>query len=79
MPPLSNDCLAAGALKAKLQGAVMRTNLIVNNNLDACVTSQFYVSPPVNEYLGSCGTIMELMVTPMGSGSTTPAIRAASS
>lgn len=48
--PLSNDCLAALAVKAKLQGAVMRTNLIVNDNLDACVKSQFYVSPPVNKY-----------------------------
>jgi hypothetical protein len=49
-PPLSNDCLAALAVEAKLQGAVMRTNLLVNNNLDACKTSQFYVNPPVNQY-----------------------------
>ena len=28
----------------------MRTNLLVNNNLDACVKSQFYVNKPVNEY-----------------------------
>jgi hypothetical protein len=48
--PLSNDCLAALAVGAKLQGAVMRTNLLVNNNLDACVTSQFYVNQPVNWY-----------------------------
>jgi hypothetical protein len=48
--PLSNDCLAALAVEAKLQGAVMRTNLLVNNDLDACVTSQFYVNPPVNMY-----------------------------
>jgi hypothetical protein len=49
-PPLSNDCLAALAVEAKLQGAVMRTNLLANNNLDACVKSQFYVNPPVNKY-----------------------------
>jgi hypothetical protein len=49
-PPLSNDCLAYLAVGAKLQGAVMRTDLLVNNNLDACVKSQFYVNAPVNEY-----------------------------
>jgi hypothetical protein len=49
-PPLSNDCLAALAVEAKLQGAVMRTNLLVNNDLDACVIKQFYVNSPVNKY-----------------------------
>jgi hypothetical protein len=49
-PPLSNDCLAALAVEAKVQGAVMRTNLIVNNDLDACVKNQFYLNPPVNNY-----------------------------
>jgi hypothetical protein len=44
------DILAANAVAAKLQGALMRTTLIVNSNLDACVTSQFYVNPPVNMY-----------------------------
>jgi hypothetical protein len=48
--PLSDACLAALAVEAKLQGAVMRTNLLVNTNLDACDKKQFYVNPPVNMY-----------------------------
>ena len=44
------DTTAALAVQAKLQGALMRTTLLVNTNLDACVTSQFYVNAPVNMY-----------------------------
>ena len=49
-PKSATDVLAANAVAAKLQGALMRTTLLVNSNLDACVTSQFYVNPPVNKY-----------------------------
>jgi hypothetical protein len=58
-PPLSNECLAYKAVSARLQGALMRTTLLVNNSLDdpavfpgatGCVKSQFYVNPPVNMY-----------------------------
>jgi hypothetical protein len=44
------ETLAALVVEAKLQGAVMRTNLLVNTNLDACDKSQFYMNAPVNMY-----------------------------
>jgi hypothetical protein len=51
LPPQgADDILAALAVGAKLQGAMMRSTLLVNTNLDACVTSQFYVNSPVNMY-----------------------------
>jgi hypothetical protein len=43
------QCLA-GVVAAKLGGAFVRTNLIVNSNLDACQTSQFFVNAPIQEY-----------------------------
>jgi Beta-1,3-glucanase len=49
-PQSAEDILAALAVGAKLQGALMRTTLLVNTNLDACATSQFYVNSPVNMY-----------------------------
>jgi Beta-1,3-glucanase len=49
-PQSATDILAALAVQAKLQGAMMRTTLLVNTNLDACNTSQFYVNAPVNMY-----------------------------
>ena len=49
-PKAGVETLAALAVEAKLQGAVMRTNLLVNTNLDACDKKQFYVNPPVNMY-----------------------------
>lgn len=44
-----NQCLA-GVVAAKLGGAFVRTSLVVNTNLDACQTNQFYVSDPVQKY-----------------------------
>jgi hypothetical protein len=44
-----DKCLAA-VVAAKLGGAFIRTTLLVNTNLDACQTSQFYVSAPVQKY-----------------------------
>lgn len=42
-------CLANG-IAAKLGGAFVRTNLLANSNLDACQTSQFYVTSPIQKY-----------------------------
>jgi hypothetical protein len=42
-------CLSE-AVAAKLGGAFVRTNLLVNSNLDACDTSQFYQNPPIQKY-----------------------------
>lgn len=53
MPPHSfADTQAALAVQAKLQGALMRTTLLVNSDLDNYCSSpsQFYVNPPVNMY-----------------------------
>jgi hypothetical protein len=53
MPPHSfADTQAALAAQAKLQGALMRTTLLVNSDLDNYCSnpSQFYVNPPVNMY-----------------------------
>ncbi len=51
--PLPTDalilCLARG-VAAKLGGAFVRTNLLVNTNLDACRVSQFYVNDPITKY-----------------------------
>jgi hypothetical protein len=46
--PLYN-CLSA-VVAAKLGAAFIRTNLLVNTNLDACNTSQFYVNSPIQKY-----------------------------
>ena len=46
--PLYN-CLS-GVVAAKLGGAFIRTNLLLNTNLDACDTSQFYVGSPIQQY-----------------------------
>jgi Beta-1,3-glucanase len=53
MPPHSfADTQAALAVQAKLQGALMRTILLVNSDLDNYCSnpSQFYVNPPINMY-----------------------------
>jgi hypothetical protein len=42
-------CLSKG-VAAKLGGAFVRTNLLVNNNLDACKVNQFYVNSPIQNY-----------------------------
>jgi hypothetical protein len=42
-------CLAKG-VAAKLGGAFVRTNLLVNSNLDACQVHQFYVNNPIQNY-----------------------------
>jgi hypothetical protein len=44
-----NMCLAQG-VAAKLGGAFLRTNLLVNTNLDACQVSQFYKNTPIQQY-----------------------------
>jgi hypothetical protein len=43
------QCLA-GVITPKLGGAFVRTNLLVNSNLDACQTSQFYVNSPIQYF-----------------------------
>jgi hypothetical protein len=51
-PTPSNEltlCLAKG-VAAKLGGALVRTNLLVNSNLDACQLHQFYVNNPIQSY-----------------------------
>jgi hypothetical protein len=55
MPPNPNsfaDQQAGLAVQAKLQGAIMRTTLLVSSDLDSYCSnpSQFYVNPPVNMY-----------------------------
>ena len=50
-PPLYN-CLS-GVVAATLGGAFIRTNLLLNTNLDACNTSQFYVGSPIQQYAQS--------------------------
>jgi len=49
--PLSelNACLG-GVVAAKLGGGFIRTTLLANTNLDACNTTQFYVSNPMQKY-----------------------------
>jgi hypothetical protein len=73
-PPLSIDCVVYLAVGAKIQGALMRTDLLVNNNLDACVKIARRSICTL-----SFGTLTRLAVAPMGLASTTPATRAASS
>ncbi len=46
--PLYN-CLS-GVVAAKLGGAFIRTSLLLNTNIDACNTSQFYVGSPIQQY-----------------------------
>ena len=50
-PPLYN-CLS-GVVAATLGGAFIRTNLLLNTNLNACNTSQFYVGSPIQQYAQS--------------------------
>jgi hypothetical protein len=53
LPPQSfADTQAALAVQAKLQGAIMRSTLLVNSDLDNYCSNpaQFYVNPPVNMY-----------------------------
>jgi hypothetical protein len=46
--PLYN-CLS-GVVAAKLGAAFIRTNLLLNTNLNACNASQFYVGSPIQQY-----------------------------
>jgi hypothetical protein len=43
------NCLS-GVVAAKLGAAFIRTNLLLNTNLDACNTGQFYVGSPIQQY-----------------------------
>lgn len=40
----------AARLQSMLQGGFLRTNLLVNTNLSACKTAQFYVNAPIDQY-----------------------------
>jgi hypothetical protein len=40
----------AGVVAAKLGGALVRTVVLANPDLDACMTSQFYLNTPVQKY-----------------------------
>jgi hypothetical protein len=42
--------LRARAVAASMGGAFLRTNLLVNNNLNACDTTQFFRNQPINWY-----------------------------
>jgi hypothetical protein len=49
-PPTELDNCLAGVVAAKLGGAFVRTNLLINTNLDACKINQFYLGDPVQKY-----------------------------
>jgi len=48
-PDVLTKCLA-GVVAAKLGGALVRTDVLGSNSLDACMVSQFYVQSPVQKY-----------------------------
>lgn len=49
-PVDSNNDTYADAVAALMQGALMRTTMLENGNLNACKTDQFYKKDPINEY-----------------------------
>ena len=48
--PPSQECLVQGQIADALSAALNRTTLPQYPTLPACTASEFYVTPPVNEY-----------------------------
>jgi hypothetical protein len=50
LPPDELTACLARVVAAKLGGALVRTDVLGSNSLDACVVGQFYVQSPVQKY-----------------------------